>query len=187
MYDQVSTVTRLYQLIESLLAFYWRRKGGSARHSEPAVQLVPHMTTPPGAYKLTSHFHSGIFLSASIPPSSNVKYPQVVSHRRVTGSPQTVHISPVWFASYLPYPATLLLPTNKPSTPVPCSPVSSHTDPPHHCTVLQGTDRPTSALMSVEARQSLNCLRYPSRFETVSRSQLSKVHTGDSTRPIDSP
>jgi hypothetical protein len=42
-------------------------------------------------------------------------------------------------------------------------------------------------LMSVDARQSLNCLRYPSRFETVSRSQLSKVHTGDLTRPIDNP
>lgn len=41
--------------------------------------------------------------------------------------------------------------------------------------------------MSVDTRQSLNCLRFPSRFETVSRSQLSKVHTGDLTRPIDHP
>ena len=44
-----------------------------------------------------------------------------------------------------------------------------------------------SALMSVEARQCLYCLRYPSRFETVATSQLSKVHTGELTRPIDNP
>lgn len=37
-------------------------------------------------------------------------------------------------------------------------------------------------LMSVDIRQSLNCLRLPSRYESVSRSQLSKQHTGDSTR-----
>ncbi|KAM0795581.1 hypothetical protein BDR22DRAFT_590505 [Usnea florida] len=43
----------------------------------------------------------------------------------------------------------------------------------------------TSALMSVDIRQSLTCLRYPSRFETVSRTQLSKEHSGDLTRPID--
>ena len=43
----------------------------------------------------------------------------------------------------------------------------------------------TSALMSVDLRQSLTCLRYPSRFETVSRTQLSKEHSGDLTRPID--
>ena len=41
------------------------------------------------------------------------------------------------------------------------------------------------ALMSVDTRQSLTCLRYPSRFETVSRTQLSKEHCGDLTRPID--
>lgn len=44
-----------------------------------------------------------------------------------------------------------------------------------------------TALMSVDTRQSLTCLRYPSRFETVSRTQLSKAHTGDSTRPLDTP
>ena len=43
-----------------------------------------------------------------------------------------------------------------------------------------------SALMSVDIRQSLACLRYPSRFETVSRTQLSKEHSGDSIRPLDS-
>ncbi|KAL9613696.1 MAG: hypothetical protein Q9167_001773 [Letrouitia subvulpina] len=36
--------------------------------------------------------------------------------------------------------------------------------------------------MSVDTRQSLTCLRFPSRVETVSRSQLSKFHTGDLTR-----
>jgi hypothetical protein len=40
-------------------------------------------------------------------------------------------------------------------------------------------------LMSVDIRQSLTSLRFPSRVETVSRSQLSKVHTGDSTRPAE--
>lgn len=42
-----------------------------------------------------------------------------------------------------------------------------------------------SALMSVDIRQSLTCLRYPSRFEALSRTQLSKEHSGDLTRPID--
>lgn len=46
-------------------------------------------------------------------------------------------------------------------------------------------DHPLSALMSVDRRQSFTCLRYPSRSETVSRTQLSKVHTGDLNRPID--
>lgn len=40
-------------------------------------------------------------------------------------------------------------------------------------------------LMSVDIRQACTSLRYPSRVETVSRSQLSKVHTGDSTRPAE--
>jgi len=44
-----------------------------------------------------------------------------------------------------------------------------------------------STLMSVDIRQSLHCLRFPSRYETVSRSQLSKQHTGDSTRPAEKP
>lgn len=41
-----------------------------------------------------------------------------------------------------------------------------------------------TTLMSVEIRTSLNCLRHPSRFMPVSRSQLSKVHTGDSIQNI---
>jgi len=45
----------------------------------------------------------------------------------------------------------------------------------------------TSTLMSVDIRQSLHCLRFPSRYETVSRTQLSKQHTGDSTRPAEKP
>jgi hypothetical protein len=40
-------------------------------------------------------------------------------------------------------------------------------------------------LMSVDIRQACTSLRYPSRVETVSRSQLSKVHTGDTTRPAE--
>jgi hypothetical protein len=40
----------------------------------------------------------------------------------------------------------------------------------------------TTTLMSVDIRQSLNCLRFPSRYESISRTQLSKQHTGDSTR-----
>jgi hypothetical protein len=40
-------------------------------------------------------------------------------------------------------------------------------------------------LMSVDIRQALTSLRFPKRVETVSRSQLSKVHTGDSTRPAE--
>lgn len=43
--------------------------------------------------------------------------------------------------------------------------------------------RRKSTLMSVAIRESLNCLRFPSRYETVSRAQLSKQHTGDSIRP----
>lgn len=39
---------------------------------------------------------------------------------------------------------------------------------------------PRSTLMSVDIRISLYCLDHPSRFMPVSRSQLSKVHTGDS-------
>lgn len=42
-----------------------------------------------------------------------------------------------------------------------------------------------AALMSVDRRHCLICLRYPARYQTVSRSQLSKAHTGDSNRPID--
>ena len=41
-----------------------------------------------------------------------------------------------------------------------------------------------TTLMSVEIRTSLNCLRHPSRFMPVSRTQLSKVHTGDSIQNI---
>jgi len=40
-------------------------------------------------------------------------------------------------------------------------------------------------LMSVDIRQALTSLRFPSRVESVSRSQLSRVHTGDSTRPAE--
>jgi hypothetical protein len=36
--------------------------------------------------------------------------------------------------------------------------------------------------MSVDIRQSLNCLRFPSRYESVSKSGLSNSHTGDCTR-----
>jgi len=38
--------------------------------------------------------------------------------------------------------------------------------------------------MSVDIRTSLHCLRHPSRFMPVSRSQLSEVHTGDSIQDI---
>lgn len=41
-----------------------------------------------------------------------------------------------------------------------------------------------STLMSVDTRICLNCLRYPSRFMPVSRTQLSRVHTGDSIQNI---
>ena len=40
-------------------------------------------------------------------------------------------------------------------------------------------------LMSVDIRQSLTSLRFPSRVESVSRTQLSRVHTGDSNRPAE--
>lgn len=40
-------------------------------------------------------------------------------------------------------------------------------------------------LMSVDVRQACTSLRFPARVETVSRSGLSKVHTGDSTRPAE--
>lgn len=40
--------------------------------------------------------------------------------------------------------------------------------------------------MSVDTRQSLFCLRYPSRFESIFTTQLSQVHTGELTRPLDS-
>lgn len=42
-----------------------------------------------------------------------------------------------------------------------------------------------STLMSVDIRQSLHCLRFPSRYETVSRSQLSRQHTSENTRPAE--
>ncbi|KAJ0152937.1 putative ARM-like repeat-containing protein [Fusarium oxysporum f. sp. albedinis] len=38
--------------------------------------------------------------------------------------------------------------------------------------------------MSVEVRTSLNCLRHPSRFTSVCRTQLSRVHTGDNCQNI---
>jgi hypothetical protein len=41
-----------------------------------------------------------------------------------------------------------------------------------------------STLMSVDIRTCLNCLTHPSRFMPVSRSQLSRVHTGDSIQNI---
>lgn len=43
----------------------------------------------------------------------------------------------------------------------------------------------TSTLMSFDIRQSLNCLRFPSRYITVSRTQLSKQYTGEETRPAE--
>jgi hypothetical protein len=45
----------------------------------------------------------------------------------------------------------------------------------------------TTTLMSVDIRQSLHCLRFPCRYESISKSQLSKAHTGDSTRPAEQP
>lgn len=41
--------------------------------------------------------------------------------------------------------------------------------------------------MSVDVRQSLNCLQFPSRYKSISRSQLSKQHTGDNTREAEKP
>lgn len=41
-----------------------------------------------------------------------------------------------------------------------------------------------TTLMSVDLRTSLNCLRHPSRFTPLSRTQLSRVHTGDSIQNI---
>ncbi|KAF2275538.1 uncharacterized protein EI97DRAFT_63741 [Westerdykella ornata] len=42
-----------------------------------------------------------------------------------------------------------------------------------------------SLLMSVDLRQAFTSLRFPSRVESVSRTQLSRVHTGDSNRPAE--
>jgi hypothetical protein len=53
---------------------------------------------------------------------------------------------------------------------------------PPHSTVLTDYHH---TLMSVDIRNSCTSLRFPSRNETTSRAQLSTVHTGDSTRPID--
>jgi hypothetical protein len=39
-------------------------------------------------------------------------------------------------------------------------------------------------LMSADLRTALNCLRHPARFMPISRSQLSRVHTGDSIQNI---
>ena len=49
----------------------------------------------------------------------------------------------------------------------------------------RGRAHQLSLLMSVDVRQAFTSLRFPARVETVSRSQLSKVHTGDSTRPAE--
>ncbi len=38
--------------------------------------------------------------------------------------------------------------------------------------------------MSADIRTALNCLRHPSRFMGISRTQLSRVHTGDSIQNI---
>jgi hypothetical protein len=46
--------------------------------------------------------------------------------------------------------------------------------------------RERTLLMSSDLRAALNCLRHPSRFMPVSRSQLSKVHTGDSIQNLSS-
>lgn len=40
-------------------------------------------------------------------------------------------------------------------------------------------------LMSGTIRDYLPCLNFPGRYETVSRTQLSKEHSGDLTRPVD--
>ena len=49
-----------------------------------------------------------------------------------------------------------------------------------------GTVPCKALLMSSDLRAALNCLRHPSRFMPVSRSQLSKDHTGDSIQNLSS-
>ncbi|KAG7134088.1 hypothetical protein HYQ45_007903 [Verticillium longisporum] len=70
---------------------------------------------------------------------------------------------------------------------------TSSSDPPGRVTSPSGHRSTTShiataeglkALMSVDLRTSLNCLRHPSRFMPVSRTQLSRVHTGDSIQNL---
>ena len=58
---------------------------------------------------------------------------------------------------------------------------------PTHYPLAEGVERPQSTLMSADIRTALNCLRHPSRFMGISRTQLSRVHTGDSIQNISKP
>lgn len=58
---------------------------------------------------------------------------------------------------------------------------------PHHrpsSPLAEGINGRKTILMSADIRTALNCLRHPSRFMPISRTQLSRVHTGDSIQNI---
>ncbi len=76
----------------------------------------------------------------------------------------------IYFLTTTPHQAQIhTLYSHSPLTSIVNPPISSFTPPPIR-------------LMSVDIRQSPNCLRLSSRYQSVSRAQLSKQHTGDNTR-----
>lgn len=54
----------------------------------------------------------------------------------------------------------------------------------HNHPLAEGIYGKRTTLMSADIRTALNCLRHPSRFMPISRTQLSRVHTGDSIQNI---
>lgn len=89
------------------------------------------------------------------------------------------------------FPTILLLTTADPETlclnlssPATLSVTFCYLNPINIVYTIPSVIRANSTLMSVDIRLCLNCLRYPSRFMSVSRTQLSRVHTGDSIQNL---